>query len=47
MTTKTMACRILETLNIQYTIHEYDWDEEALDAATVAAKGGDSTFTYF
>ncbi|WAH35992.1 Cys-tRNA(Pro) deacylase [Alicyclobacillus dauci] len=40
MTTKTIACRILDTLKIQYKLHEYDWDEEELDAVTVAAKVG-------
>jgi Cys-tRNA(Pro)/Cys-tRNA(Cys) deacylase len=38
--TKTTACRILDGLGIAYTLHAYDWDEQALDAATVAAKLG-------
>lgn len=40
MASKTIACRILDTLKIPYTLHEYDWDEEALDAITVAQKVG-------
>lgn len=40
MTSKTIACRILDTKKISYTLHEYEWDEEALDAVTVAGKVG-------
>lgn len=47
MTTKTIACRILDTLKIQYTLHEYVWDEEALDAVTVAEKVGISPSQIF
>ena len=47
MVTKTIACRILDTLKIQYTLHEYDWDEEALDAVTVAEKVGISPSQIF
>jgi Cys-tRNA(Pro)/Cys-tRNA(Cys) deacylase len=45
--TKTIACRILDTLKIKYTLHEYDWDEEALDAVTVAEKVGISPSQIF
>ncbi|WAH38874.1 Cys-tRNA(Pro) deacylase [Alicyclobacillus dauci] len=47
MTTKTIACRILDRLKIQYTLHDYDWDEEALDAITVADKVGISSSQIF
>ncbi|WAH39986.1 Cys-tRNA(Pro) deacylase [Alicyclobacillus fastidiosus] len=40
MATKTIACRILDNLRIPYQLHEYDWDEQALDAGTVAEKVG-------
>ncbi|MEW9701176.1 Cys-tRNA(Pro) deacylase [Paenibacillus sp. SI8] len=40
MSTKTNACRILDALHIPYTLHEYEWDEDQLDAATVAEKVG-------
>ncbi|WP_145019608.1 Cys-tRNA(Pro) deacylase [Paenibacillus sp. Y412MC10] len=40
MSAKTNACRILDTLQIKYSLHEYEWDENQLDAATVAAKVG-------
>lgn len=40
MSIKTNACRILDSLHIKYTLHEYDWDENQLDAATVATKVG-------
>lgn len=40
MTAKTIACRILDTLKVQYSLHEYDWDEDALDAITAAEKVG-------
>jgi Cys-tRNA(Pro)/Cys-tRNA(Cys) deacylase len=45
--TKTIASRILDTLEIQYTLHEYEWDEEALDAVTVAEKVGISPSQIF
>jgi Cys-tRNA(Pro)/Cys-tRNA(Cys) deacylase len=37
---KTIACRVLDTLKIPYTVHEYDWNEDELDAVTVAHKVG-------
>jgi Cys-tRNA(Pro)/Cys-tRNA(Cys) deacylase len=37
---KTNACRILDSLHIPYTLHEYEWDESQLDAYTVAGKVG-------
>ncbi|TVY11800.1 Cys-tRNA(Pro) deacylase [Paenibacillus cremeus] len=40
MSIKTNACRMLDSLHIQYTLHEYEWDENQLDAATVAVKVG-------
>lgn len=40
MPAKTIACRLLDSLNIAYTVHEYPWDEESLDAVTVATKVG-------
>lgn len=40
MPTKTTACRILDTLKIPYTLHEYEWNEQALDASAVAEKVG-------
>lgn len=40
MPAKTMACRLLDTLKISYTLREYRWTEDALDAATVAGKIG-------
>ncbi|MBP1963735.1 Cys-tRNA(Pro) deacylase [Paenibacillus aceris] len=40
MSSKTNACRILDSLQIAYSLHEYDWDESQLDAATVADKVG-------
>ena len=40
MAAKTNACRALDTLKIAYTLHEYDWDEDQLDAVTVANKVG-------
>lgn len=40
MPAKTIACRLLDSLKIPYTVHAYEWDEEALDALTVAAKVG-------
>ncbi|BFT70239.1 Cys-tRNA(Pro) deacylase [Paenibacillus sp. P36] len=38
MSNKTNACRILDSLHIAYSLHEYEWDEDQLDATTVAAK---------
>ncbi len=40
MSTKTNACRILDSLHISYTLHEYEWDENQLDAFIVAEKVG-------
>ena len=40
MSAKTIACRILDTLKIPYTLHEYNWNEDELDAGTVAVKVG-------
>lgn len=40
MASKTNACRILDKLQIAYTLHEYEWDEEHLDTATVASHVG-------
>jgi Cys-tRNA(Pro)/Cys-tRNA(Cys) deacylase len=40
MSAKTNACRILDASHIPYTLHEYEWDEDQLDAFTVAAKVG-------
>lgn len=37
---KTLACRILETLHIPYQVKEYEWDEESIDAVSVAHKVG-------
>lgn len=37
---KTNACRKLDSLHIAYTLHEYEWDEDQLDVATVAGKVG-------
>lgn len=37
---KTIAARILDTLKIPYSLHEYAWSEEELDAVTVAGKVG-------
>jgi Cys-tRNA(Pro)/Cys-tRNA(Cys) deacylase len=37
---KTIACRLLDTMKIPYTLHEYEVDENALDALTVANKVG-------
>lgn len=36
--TKTNACRILDAANISYEIREYEWNEEELDAISVAQK---------
>ncbi|MGG1553840.1 Cys-tRNA(Pro) deacylase [Paenibacillus ferrarius] len=40
MSSKTNACRILDGFRIPYTLHEYGWDEDQLDVATVAEKVG-------
>jgi len=40
MSAKTNACRILDASRIAYTLHEYEWDENQLDAYTVAGKVG-------
>jgi Cys-tRNA(Pro)/Cys-tRNA(Cys) deacylase len=40
MSAKTIASRILDTKKIPYTLHEYEWNEETLDAVTVAGKVG-------
>lgn len=37
---KTIAARILDQLKIPYELREYDWNEEELDAVTVARKVG-------
>lgn len=44
---KTNACRKLDVLKIPYTLHEYEWDENELDAHTVAAKVGIQTHHMF
>ncbi|PEA52633.1 Cys-tRNA(Pro) deacylase [Bacillus pseudomycoides] len=36
MSSKTNACRLLDKHKIVYTVHEYEWDEENLDAKHVA-----------
>ncbi|MGF7031864.1 Cys-tRNA(Pro)/Cys-tRNA(Cys) deacylase [Paenibacillus mucilaginosus] len=40
MASKTNACRLLDQLRVAYTLHEYTWEEDQLDAGTVAAKVG-------
>jgi len=37
---KTIAARILDQQKITYELREYDWNEEELDAVTVAHKVG-------
>ncbi|MFZ5816315.1 MAG: Cys-tRNA(Pro) deacylase [Bacillota bacterium] len=37
---KTIAARILDQMKIPYELREYAWDEEELDAVTVARKVG-------
>ncbi|HLO04103.1 MAG TPA: Cys-tRNA(Pro) deacylase [Symbiobacteriaceae bacterium] len=37
---KTIAARMLDQQKIAYSLHEYPWNEEELDAVTVAAKVG-------
>lgn len=34
MSSKTNACRKLDSLHIKYTLHEYEWDEEHLEVDT-------------
>jgi Cys-tRNA(Pro)/Cys-tRNA(Cys) deacylase len=40
MSSKTNCCRILDSLGINYSLIEYEWDEHNLDAITVANKIG-------
>ena len=40
MAAKTNASRILDTLGVAYTLHEYEWDEDDLSVSTVAGKVG-------
>lgn len=40
MSSKTNCCRKLDSLGINYTLIEYEWDENNLDAITVADKIG-------
>ncbi|CAM4274858.1 cysteinyl-tRNA(Pro) deacylase [Bacillus manliponensis] len=35
---KTNACRLLDKHKVPYSIHEYEWDENNLDAKHVAAQ---------
>ena len=37
---KTNAMRILDSLNIEYSVFEYEWDEEHLDAVHLAKVAG-------
>ena len=37
---KTIAARMLDQLEIPYELREYEWNEEELDAVTVARKVG-------
>lgn len=37
---KTIAARILDQMDIAYELREYEWNEEELDAVTVAHKVG-------
>jgi len=37
---KTIAARILDQAKIPYELREYEWDEDELDAVTVARKVG-------
>lgn len=37
---KTIACHFLDTKKIPYSINEYPWSEDELDAITVAGKIG-------
>ncbi|AYB40246.1 Cys-tRNA(Pro) deacylase [Brevibacillus laterosporus] len=36
MSSKTNACRLLDKHKVPYTVHEYEWDEEHLNAKHVA-----------
>ncbi|AIG24659.1 Cys-tRNA(Pro) deacylase [Brevibacillus laterosporus] len=36
MSNKTNACRLLDKHKVPYTVHEYEWDEEHLNAKHVA-----------
>ncbi|PSR27815.1 MAG: Cys-tRNA(Pro) deacylase [Sulfobacillus thermosulfidooxidans] len=38
MAKKTIACRILDKAGITYSLHEYVWSEDAIDARSVAKK---------
>ncbi|WP_053961201.1 Cys-tRNA(Pro) deacylase [Sulfobacillus thermosulfidooxidans] len=38
MAKKTIACRILDKAGITYSVHEYEWSEDAIDALSVAKK---------
>ena len=40
MSSKTNCCRILDSIGINYTLIEYEWDELNLDAISVADKIG-------
>jgi len=40
MSLKTNCCRILDSIGINYTLIEYEWDEHNLDAISVADKIG-------
>jgi Cys-tRNA(Pro)/Cys-tRNA(Cys) deacylase len=40
MSSKTNCCRILDSIGINYTLIEYEWDEHNLDAISVANKIG-------
>ena len=37
---KTIAARMLDQMKIKYELREYEWNEEELDAVTVARKVG-------
>ena len=44
---KTNAVRILESKEVAFSLHEYEVDEEAIDAVTVAGKIGADPETVF
>ena len=44
---KTNAMRILDSLSIEYTTCEYEWDEDHLDAVHIANAAGISTEVVF
>lgn len=44
---KTNAMRILDSLAVDYTTFEYEWDEEHLDAVHIASAAGLSTEVVF